>query len=99
MNDLYNTDSLSIMKFIFKKITLNEDIFNTYNSIIKKFKLCKDIFDVENFDIEEFHDSEQLFKIAKIMTNNLLERLGFKMNVYKNGNTKRYKINNITNGI
>lgn len=99
MNDLYNTDSKSIMKIIFEKITLNEDIFNTYNSIIKKYKLDKDIFDVENFDIEDFHDSTQLFKIAKIMTNNLLERLGFKMDVYKRGNAKRYKINNITNGI
>jgi hypothetical protein len=87
------------MQLKFKNITLNDDIFNTYNEIIKKYKLGKDIFDTENFDIEEFHDNGRLFKIAKTMTNNLLEKLGYKLDVYKNGNSKRYKINNITNGI
>ena len=99
MNNLYNDASKSIMQLKFKKITLNEDIFNTYNVIIKKYKLNKNIFDIENFDIEDFHDNGQLFKIAKIMTNNLLEKLGYKLDVYKNGNFKQYKINNITNGI
>jgi hypothetical protein len=99
MNTLYSDDSKSIMKIRLKKITLNEDIFNTYNSIIKKYKLDKDLFDTENFDIEEFHDGNQLFKIAKIMTNNLLEKLGYKLDVYKVGDSKKYKINNITNGI
>lgn len=99
MNDLYNDNSKSIMQLKFRNITLNEDIFNTYNEIIAKYKLNKDIFNTKEFDIEDFHDNKRLFAIAKIMTNNLLEKIGYKLDVYKNGITKRYKINNITNGI
>jgi hypothetical protein len=99
MNDLYNDNSKSIMLVKFRNITLNEDIFNTYNEIITKYKLNKDIFNTEEFDIEDFHDNGRLFAIAKIMTNNLLEKIGYKLDVYKNGSSKRYKINNITNGI
>jgi hypothetical protein len=99
MNNLYNDNSKSIMQIKFRNITLNEDIFNTYNEIIAKYKLNKDIFNTKEFDIEDFHDNGRLFKIAKIMTNNLLEKLGYKLDVYKNGISKRYKINNITNGI
>jgi len=94
MNMLYNDDSKSIAKIKFKKMTLNEEIFNLYNEIIKKYKLNKDLFETENFNINDDHDRSEIFLISKILTNNLLAKLGCKLIEYKSGDSKRLKINN-----
>ena len=97
MNMLYSDDSKSITKIKFKKMTLNEEIFNSYNFIIKKYKISNDLFDTEKFNIHDDHDRTEIFIISKILTNNLLEKIGCKLIEYKNGDKKRLKINSMTN--
>jgi hypothetical protein len=96
-NQLFNSDAKSILNIKLKKITLNEDIFNSYNNIIKKYKLEKDLFDVNNFNIEDFHDPNDILKIVKIMTNNLLIKLGYSLKFYKYNKTTKIKIISIMN--
>jgi hypothetical protein len=95
LNNIFSDDSKSIMKLKLKKITLNEDIFDQYNSIVQKYKLRKDLFNKENFDISGVHDFNEIVLITKKITNNLLQKLGFKLDVKKYGKTKKLKINNI----
>ena len=98
MNLIFNENSLSILKIKFKQITVNEDIFNLYNSIIKKYKLNKEKFDTENFDIDDFHDFSDIIEIAKIMCNNLLFKLNYNIDIITYNNKKKFKINIIKNG-
>jgi hypothetical protein len=94
LNMILSDNNKSILKLKFKKITLNEDIFNLYNQIIKKYKIEKDLFNVESFDITEEHDRNTIFCIAKILINNLLHKLNYKLTEIKIGNTKKIKIVN-----
>jgi hypothetical protein len=92
MNLLYSDNSESIAKIKFKKMTLNKEIFDSYNKIIKKYKLDKDLFDTDKFIINDDHDRTEIYTIAKILTNNLLAKLGHKLVEYKSGDSKRLKI-------
>jgi len=98
LNLVFNEDSTSILKIKFKKITLNEKIFNMYNDIIKKYKLNKKLFDTKSFNIEDIHDFSDIIEIAKIMCNNLLNKLNYKFDITNYNNTKKFKINIINNG-
>jgi virulence-associated protein VapD len=98
LNLLFAEESKSILKIKFKKITLNEKIFNMYNDIIKKHKLNKNLFDTKNFNIEDIHDFSEIIEIAKIMCNNLLNKLNYKFDVITYNNAKKLKITIINNG-
>jgi hypothetical protein len=97
MNLLYNDQSKSIAKIKFIKMTLNEEIFNLYNEIVKKYKLNKDLFDTSKFYMNDDHERTEIFLISKILTNNLLAKLGYKLIECKSGNAKRLKISNTIN--
>jgi hypothetical protein len=99
LNLIFNGNETSILKIRFKKITVSEDIFNLYNDIIKKYKVNRDLFDTNKFDIEDFHDFSDIVEIAKIMCNNLLNRLNYNIviNTLPDGK-KKFKINIINNG-
>jgi len=92
MNILYSMESKSITKIKFKKMTLNEEIFNLYNQIVKKYKLDKDLFIIENFNINDEHERTEIFTISKILTNNLLDKLNYKLVEYKKGNAIGLKL-------
>jgi len=98
LNLLFAEESKSILKIKFKKITLNEKIFNMYNDIIKKYKLNKNLFDTKNFNIEDIHDFSEIIEISKIMCNNLLNKLNYKFDIITYNNTKKFKITIINNG-
>lgn len=99
LNLIFSDDAKSIMKLKLKKITLNEDIFDKYNSIIKKYKLKKDLFVKENFSINEIHDFNEIVLITKIITNNLLFKIGLKLDIKKFKETKKLKIVYVNNAI
>ena len=94
LNLLYSEDCKQLLKIKFKKITLCEDVFLLYNEIIKEYKLNKNLFDINNFNISEIYDFSEIFEIAFIMTNNLLEKLNYKVVKYfdKDNNKKVLKI-------
>ena len=92
LNKLYSENSKSILKIKFKKITFNEDIFNKYNKIIKKYNLNKDLFDTLNFNIDDVHDFNDIIEISQIMSNNLLEKLNFRINQININGKKILKI-------
>lgn len=83
MNLLFDDDAKILSKIKFKKITLNEQVFELYNEIIKTYKLAKPEFDIENFDLSEIEDLDEIkkifFDIAYKISNNLLEKLNYKL--------------------
>lgn len=83
MNLLYSDNTSNLSKIKFKKITLNESVFELYNAIIKSYKLTKPEFDIDKFDIDEIEDLEEINKIvcdiAFKISNNLLEKLNYKL--------------------
>jgi hypothetical protein len=82
-NLLFEDNTTEITKIRFKKITLNDNVFNLYNEIIKTYKLNKPEFDIEKFDISEIDDINEIKKIfcsiAEKLSNNLLEKLNYKL--------------------
>ena len=83
MNLLFDDDAKILSKIKFKKITLNEQVFELYNEIIKTYKLAKPEFDIENFDLSKIEDLDEIkkifFDIAFKISNNLLEKLNYKL--------------------
>ena len=83
MNLLFDDDAKILSKIKFKKITLNEQVFELYNEIIKTYKLAKPEFDIESFDLSKIEDLDEIkkifFDIAFKISNNLLEKLNYKL--------------------
>lgn len=83
MNLLFDDDAKILSKIKFKKITLNEQVFELYNEIIKTYKLAKPEFNIDNFDLSEIEDLDEIkkifFDIAFKISNNLLEKLNYKL--------------------
>jgi len=86
MNLLFEDKSLKLSSIKFNKITINENIFIFYNEIIKKYELQKPLFDLDNFDIEDIEDKcdkneikEIFYELAIRFSNNLLEKLNYKL--------------------
>jgi hypothetical protein len=92
MNMVYRDNSKSIRKIKFKQMTLTQEIFDFYNKIIKKYKINKDLFITDNFSFSDEHDRDEIFLISKILTNNLLDKLGYKLIEQKKGDSKQLKI-------
>lgn len=83
MNLLFEDNAKILSKIKFKKITLNEQVFELYNEIIKTYKLSKPEFVIENFNLNEIEDLEEMKKIvcdiAFKISNNLLEKINYKL--------------------
>ena len=83
INLLFNDEAKILAKVKFTKITLNETIFELYNEIIKTYKLAKPEFNIDNFDLSEIEDLDEIkkifFDIAFKISNNLLEKLNYKL--------------------
>jgi hypothetical protein len=87
LNNLFNSNSKSILKLQTSSINLNENTVNNYNNIIKKYKLTKPLFDVDKFDFDEIYDFNCIIEIATTITNNLLHKINYKM-IRSNKNNK-----------
>ena len=83
LNLLFECNYNEISKIKCEKITINDNIFIFYNEIIKKYNLKKPEFILENFNIEEIENPEEIkdifYEIAYKLSNNLLEKLNYKM--------------------
>lgn len=83
MNLLFEDDAKILSKIKFKKITLNDRVFELYNEIIKMYKLSKPELDIENLNLNQIENSEEIkkivFDIAFKISNNLLEKINFKL--------------------
>lgn len=83
MNLLFSDDAKILTRLKFNKITLNDNVFKLYNQIIKKYKLLKPVFDMDKFNFEEIENLDEIKKIfcdiAFKFSNNLLERLNYKL--------------------
>lgn len=83
LNLMFEDNSKNINNIKFKKITLNENVFNMYNQINQLYKLNKPEFDLEKFDLSEFREHEQIknifFDISYTLSNYLLEKLNYKL--------------------
>ena len=83
MNLLFEDNGKILSKIKFKKITLNEQVFELYNEIIKKYKLSKPEFVIENFNLKEIEDLDEIKKIvcdiAFKISNNLLDKINYKL--------------------
>ncbi len=92
MNMLFETEEESILKIKVKKMTLNEDIVETYNYIIDKHKLKKQTINTKELDFDAEYEIEDIIKISTLMTNNLLDKLDYKLTSYKYNNKRIFKI-------
>lgn len=96
LNLLFEDNSKNLINLKFKKITLNENVFNLYNDIIKTYKLNKPEFDSNNFDLSELDDPEEIknifYEIAQRFSNNLLEKINYKLKkkFIKNENKNKF---------
>jgi len=83
LNLLFEDSAKNINKIKFKKITLGDNVFILYNEIIKTHKLNKPLFNSDNFNLSEIDEPEQIkiifIDIAYTLSNNLLEKLNFKL--------------------
>lgn len=82
LNLLFDDNSTNILNIKFKKITLNEIVFNMYNEINKIYNLGKNEFDIENFNLDHINeqDIKEIFmELAFTFSNNLLEKLNYKL--------------------
>jgi hypothetical protein len=83
LNLMFEDNSKNINNVKFKKITLNENVFNMYNQINKLYKLNKPEFDLDKFDLSEINESDQIknifFDISYTLSNYLLEKLNYKL--------------------
>lgn len=99
MNLLFEDQSIQIIKLKFKKVKFDDNIFIFYNTIIDKYNLNKPKFDYENFDYDSLDKDDSnyrdyIFEIVYKLTNNLLEKLNYKVQRYmdKIENKKKLKI-------
>lgn len=98
LNLMFEDNSKELTKIKFKKITLNENVFNLYNQIIIKYKLDKPEFIFDNFDISDIEDSDEIKKIfcdlAIKLSNYILDKLNYKLKkkIIKNDNENKIKI-------
>lgn len=92
LNTLFDLEETSILKIKPKKIQFNENIIKIYNHIIKKHQIKKDFIDTKFFDFEIEYEQEDILKICLIMSNNLLEKLKYKLEICKYNNKKYFKI-------
>ena len=83
LNLLFEDNAKNINKIKFKKITLNDNVFTMYNEINKIYKLNKPEFDSTSFDLTEIDDPNDIknifVDIAYTFSNNLLEKLNYKL--------------------
>ncbi len=87
INKLYNCNSKSLLKLKTTSICLTTETLINYNDIIKKYNLKKNLFDVDKFDVNEIYDFNCIIDIAVVITNNLLDKINYKM-IKSNRNNK-----------
>lgn len=96
MNLLFSDDAKILTRLKFNKITLNDNVFKLYNQIIKKYKLSKPVFDMDKFNFEEIENLDEIKKIfcdiAFKFSNNLLERLNYKLKKKFNKEENKIKL-------
>jgi hypothetical protein len=92
LNLIFKQNAKSIMSVYIKKIVLHEDIMIMYNNIVKKYKLNKDYVNIDAFDVDEIIDIDLIIKLMKLLTNNLLEKLNYKLVEKCKSNKKRFAI-------
>lgn len=89
LNMLFDTEEKSILKIKMNKISLNEDILETYNYIVKKHELKKDLINTQEMNFELDYDKKDIVKMVLLISNNLLEKINYKM-MMKKFNDKEY---------
>jgi len=91
LNLLFNQNCNQILKISISKISLSDDIFEFYNKIIEKYKMKIRKFDNNKFNSNEIYSFHEIIEIALIMSNNLLEKINYKI-IKINSDKTKYKI-------
>lgn len=92
LNIIFNDNAKSILKIKLKKITISDNILEQYNNIIINYNINKDMIDVSNFNIANFTDIMDFINIGIKISNNLLEKLNYKILIINNDTGVRIKI-------
>lgn len=92
LNLIFKQNAKSILGIYIKKIVLHEDIMIMYNDIVKKYKLNKDYVNIDAFDVDEIIDIDLIIKLMKLLTNNLLEKINYKLVEKCINNKKKFAI-------
>lgn len=92
LNLIFKQNAKSILSIYIKKIVLHEDIMIMYNHIVKKYKLNKDYVNIDAFDVDEIIDIDLIIKLMKLLTNNLLEKINYKLVEKCINNKKKFAI-------
>jgi hypothetical protein len=89
LNTIFISEEKSILKIKLNSITINQNVFEIYNYIINKYKLNKDLINIDYFDFDISYDRDDIIKIIMLISNNLLEKLNYKMISYVNKYTNK----------
>lgn len=79
LNLIFSTNGNSIMKLKINKIAIDTTVFNYYNDLIELYNLKKRKFDIEKYDFDEAHEMDENLQLVKILVNNVLEKLNYKL--------------------
>ena len=67
-------------------------MLKSYNDIVKKYNLNNDFINIKLFNFDNINNLIFVVKIAKVLVNNLLKKINYKLVEKTINNKKRFKI-------
>ena len=92
LNEIFDHKATSILKIKIKKIVIDENLLKSYNDIVKKYNLNNDYINIKLFNFDNINNLIFIVKIAKVLVNNLLKKINYKLVEKTINNKKRFKI-------
>lgn len=92
LNEIFEHKATSILKIKIKKIVIDENLLKSYNDIVKKYNLNNDYINIKLFNFDNINNLIFIVKIAKVLVNNLLKKINYKLVEKTINNKKRFKI-------
>lgn len=83
LNLIFSTNGNSILKLRINKIAINTTVFNYYNDLNELYNLKHRKFDIDKYDFDEIHEMDETLQLVKILVNNVLEKLNYKLIITK----------------
>ena len=92
LNEIFEHKATSILKIKIKKIVIDENLLKSYNDIVKKYNLNNDYINIKLFNFDNINNLIFIVKVAKVLVNNLLKKINYKLVEKTINNKKRFKI-------
>lgn len=99
LNLLFDNNATSILKIKSTKIILTKTILIKYNEIVKQFNLNEKLFNIDDFDFSIIYNKTDIITLIKKLTQNLLNKLNYKILISNSNNKYNIKFKLISSHI